>query len=193
MSVARAAPARSGKLSSGRNKSQTVFRGKVFSVALHRAVEPGGVPVVREIIHHSGSAVILPLLDDGRVVLIRQYRLAARQSLWELPAGGLKRGETALAAARRELTEETGFRASSWRRLVQFFPSPGILDERMTVFLARRIRVGAASPESDERITVRPFPPEQWQAMIRSGRIRDGKTLTALLYWAWLATAAGRS
>jgi ADP-ribose diphosphatase len=171
-----------------RDSSQTVFRGKVFTVARHSVVEPGGVPVVRDVVHHRGSAVIVPVLEDGRVVLVRQFRLAAGRPLWELPAGSLDRGETPLAGARRELAEETGYRSSSWRKLIEFFPSPGILDERMTLFLAREVRPGKASPESDERIEVRAFGAEQWQAMIRAGRIRDGKTLVGLLYWKWITT-----
>ena len=144
--------------------------------------------MVRDVIHHRGSAVIVPVLEDGQVVLVRQFRLAAGRSLWELPAGSLDRGETALAAARRELAEETGYRAASWRKLIEFFPSPGFLDERMTLFLARKVRPGEASPEGDERIQVQAFRTEQWQAMIRSGQIRDGKTLVGLLYWQWIAS-----
>ena len=189
MSLRSSATRKSGGPPGGkRNSSRTVFRGKVFSVARHSGREPGGVSVVREVVHHPGSAVILPLLEDGRIVLIRQFRLAAGRFLWELPAGGLDRGETALAAARRELAEETGYRASSWRKLIEFFPSPGILDERMTLFLARKIRSGKASPESDERIRLQSFGPDQWQAMIRSGRITDAKTLVGLLYWKWIAS-----
>ena len=169
-----------------RSNFKTVFRGRVFSVARHEVIEPGGIPVVRDVIHHSGSAVILPTLEDGRVVLVRQFRLAAGRSLWELPAGTRDRGETALATARRELSEETGYRASSWRKLLEFFPSPGILDERMTLFWAQKVRPGAASPEGDERIRVGSFSRAQWQSMIQSGQIRDGKTLVGLLYWRWI-------
>ena len=181
-SIRRARDASAGK----RSSSQTVFRGKVFSVARHSVIEPGGVAVVRDVVHHKGSAVILPVLEDGRVVLIRQFRLAAGRSLWELPAGSLDRGEKPLVGARRELAEETGYRASSWRKLVEFFPSPGILDERMTLFLARNVRPGEAFPESDERIEVRRFGTRQWEAMIGAGQIRDGKTLVGLLYWKWI-------
>jgi ADP-ribose diphosphatase len=190
VSIRKAAIRRSGNRSARKgNSSRTVFRGKVFSVARHAAVEPGGVPVVRDVIHHRGSAVIVPVLEDGQVVLVRQFRLAAGSSLWELPAGSLERGETALAGARRELAEETGYRSSSWRKLIEFFPSPGILDERMTLFLARKIHPGQASPESDERIVVRAFGTKQWQTMIRSGKIRDGKTLVGLLYWQWITSS----
>ena len=173
---------------SGRSRSvaEVVFRGKVFSVSRHVAVEPGGIAVVREVIHHGGSAVILPLLEDGRVVLIRQFRLPAGGFLWELPAGSLDRGETPLQTARRELAEETGYRASSWRKLMEFFPSPGFLDEKMTLFLAQKVRPGEPSPEGDEKIQVKSFHPAEWQDMIRSGQIRDAKTLVGLLYWHWI-------
>ena len=176
------------KTMSGRTRSvsKTVFRGSVFSVSRHAAVEPGGISVVREVIHHGGSAVILPLLEDGRVLLIRQFRLPADSFLWELPAGSLDRGETPLRAARRELAEETGYRSSAWRKLIEFFPSPGFLDEKMTLFLAAKVRPGEPSPESDERIRVRSFPAAEWQDMIRAGQIRDGKTLVGLLYWRWM-------
>ena len=132
--------------------------------------------------------MILPVLEDGRVVLIRQFRLAAGGLLWELPAGSLDPGETPLACARRELAEETGYRAASWRKLVEFFPSPGILDEKMTVFLASDIRPGKASPEEDEQIHVQAFDSAEWQAMIRLKKIRDAKTLVGLLFWKWSAT-----
>ena len=171
---------------SRRESGETVFRGKVFSVSRHRTTEPGGIAVTREVIHHGGSAVILPRLRDGRIVLIRQFRLPAGRFLWELPAGSIDGGETALQAAQRELAEETGYRASSWRKLIEFFPSPGFLDEKMTLFLAQGLRPGGASPEADEKIGMRSFRPEQWQRMIRSGQIRDGKTLVGLLYLQWL-------
>ena len=103
-----------------------------------------------------------------------------------MPAGSLDPGETALQAAWRELAEETGYRASSWRKLIEFFPSPGFLDEKMTLFLAEKVRSGEPSPESDEKIRVRPFHSAEWQDMIRSGQIRDAKTLVGLLYWRWI-------
>ena len=185
-SKAKVAPSPRKTAGKAHSVSETVFRGRVFSVSRHVAVEPGGISVVREVIHHGGSAVILSRLEDGRVLLIRQFRLPAGSFLWELPAGSLDRGETALQAARRELAEETGYRASSWRKLMEFFPSPGFLDEKMTLFLAEKVRPGEPSPESDEKIRVQPFHSAEWQDMIRSGQIRDAKTLVGLLYWQWI-------
>lgn len=171
-----------------RSSSQPIFRGKVFSVRRHSVVEPGGVPATRELVHHAGSAVILPRFRDGRIILVRQFRLAAGGSLWELPAGSLEKNETALHAAKRELAEETGYESSSWRKLVQYYPSPGFLDEKLTLFLARNIRPGPPCPESDERIRVRSFPMPELLSMMRTGKIRDGKTLLGLLYFQWLAS-----
>ena len=149
----------------------------------HAAVEPGGVSVVREVVHHRGSAVILPRLTDGRILLIRQFRLATGRSLWELPAGSLDPGETAFQTARRELIEETGYRASAWKKLLEFYPSPGFVDEKMTLFLAEGAQPGPAHPEPDERIRVRCFTAQQLQEMIENKKIRDGKTLVGLLYF----------
>ena len=169
--------------SRARSLAETVFQGRVFTVRRHTLVEPGGVQVIREIIHHNGSAVILPRLSDGRIVLIRQFRLAARDFLWELPAGSIDAGETARQTARRELEEETGYRSSQWRKLVEFYPTPGFLDERMTLFLAENVRPGTPRPEADERISVRSFAMAELLRMISTGKIRDGKTLVGLLYW----------
>ena len=100
-------------------------------------IEPGGVKATREVVCHRGSVVVLPRLDDGRVLLVRQFRYAAGKSLWELVAGGIELGETPAAAARRELLEETGYRARTLRPLFHFYASPGFLSERMFLFEAR--------------------------------------------------------
>ena len=138
---------------------------------------------VREVVHHGGSAVILPRFADGRILLIRQYRLAAGKPLWELPAGSIDKGETALQAAKRELAEETGYRSRSWRKLLEFYPSPGFVDEKMTVFLAETIRAGQANMEPDERIIARAFKMKEAIRMVRGGKIVDAKTLIGLLYF----------
>ena len=100
---------------------------------------------------------MMPVDDRGRILLVRQYRLPARQYLWELPAGRVDEGETPLQAARRELTEETGYRAKSWKKLAEFYPSPGFLAEKMTIFLATGLTAGEAKPMDDERIETRWF------------------------------------
>lgn len=168
-----------------------LYRGAVFDVRQDRVVEPGGVRAVRDVVVHSGSVVLLPVLSDGRVLLVRQYRHAVGRFLWELVAGRIDPGERPLAAARRELAEENGYRANSFRRLLAYFPTPGFLSERMVVYLVRGLRPGAARPEEDERLVVRGFSLRRLERMIRAGRIRDGKTILSLLFY--LRFAARRS
>ena len=165
--------------------SKTVFRGPVFSVTLDEVVEPSGVRARRDTVRHQGSVVVL-VVDDSqrvpRVLLLRQYRYPADASLWELPAGRIDRGETPLAGARRELIEETGFRARRWKRLFTYYSSPGFLDETMAIYEATGLTPGQAQPEDDEVIAKRFFPLPQAIGMIASGRIRDGKTIAGLLW-----------
>ena len=168
-------------------KSKTVFQGPVFKVVSQQVKEPDGVHVRRDIVCHPGSIVILALDEDrtrrrARVLLERQYRHAAGQRLWELPAGSLEPGENKLAAAKRELLEETGFTARKWQRALSFYVSPGFLTETMEVFLARQLTKGEAQPEEDERIAVRFFPLPQAVKMAMTGKIKDAKTL-ASLFW----------
>ena len=168
-------------------ESKTVFQGPVFKVVSQQVKEPDGVHVRRDIVCHPGSIVILALDEDlarrpPRVLLERQYRHAAGQRLWELPAGSLEPGENKLAAAKRELLEETGFTARKWQRALSFYVSPGFLTETMEVFLARQLTRGKAQPEEDERIAVRFFPLPQAVKMATTGKIKDAKTL-ASLFW----------
>jgi len=167
--------------------SKTVFKGPAFSVSSDRVREPSGLIARRDVVRHSGSAVILAVDDSGAepsVLLERQYRYAADDYLWELPAGRVDPGEKALAGAKRELLEETGYRASNWKQALFFYPSPGFLDETMTVYLARGLRPGAAQPEADESIECHLTPLSQALEMVRSGEICDGKTIASVL---WLA------
>lgn len=163
--------------------SKILYEGRVVKLRRDRIVEPGGVEATREIVAHPGSVVVLPLLPGNRVLLIRQYRYAAGQNLWELVAGGLEPRETVLQAARRELLEETGYRARRFRRLLSFFPSPGFVAEQMHLVLATDLTAGQAQPESDERISTRVFSVSELRKMLRANRIRDGKTLVGI---SWL-------
>ena len=163
--------------------SRVVYKGDVFSVRRDRVREPGGVVASRDVIAHQGSVVVLPVFSNGQILLIRQYRHAVSASLWELVAGRIELGESHPAAARRELAEETGYTAQHLRQLVSFYPSPGVMSERMIVFLATGLRAGTARPEEDERIKARKFAPAAIQRLMRSNNIRDGKSLTAILYY----------
>lgn len=176
--------------------SKVVYRGPVFGVRSDRVIEPGGVAVTRDVVTHHGSVVVLPVFPDRRILLIRQYRHAVGCSLWELVAGRVEPGEQPLAAARRELLEETGYTARRFRKLMKVFPTPGFVSEWMAVFLAEGLAAGIARPESDERITARLFTLRQLEGMMRRGTLRDGKSIAAILYYARFAkkrSSAGRS
>jgi ADP-ribose pyrophosphatase len=137
----------------------------------------------REIVRHPGAVVILPVLDDGRICLIQNYRVAVDRRLLELPAGTLEPGETPLETAHRELIEETGFRAKTIYPLCEFYMSPGILDERMFVFVARGLTAGEPAREAGEQIENLLVEPAELELMFREGKIQDSKTLSALLYY----------
>ena len=165
--------------------SQTVYEGPVFSVSTDYVQEPGGVKVRRDIIHHSGSVVVLAVDDSAaipRVLLERQYRHAAKEYMWELPAGRIDPGEKELEAARRELIEETGYRAAHWRRILKFYASPGFVAETMAVYLATGLREGEAEPEEDEIIHKRMVPLPTVVNMILKGTIKDAKTISSVLW-----------
>ncbi len=169
--------------------SKLSFQGKVFSVATEKVTEPGGVTSTRDVIRHNGSVVILAVdssqnAADPTILLERQYRHAANQFLLELPAGRIEPGEAPLAAAKRELIEETGFRSRRWSRLVRYYASPGFLAETMQVFLAEQIYPGVAQPEPDEKILLLQLPLSEVLHQIESGKIHDGKTILSVMLFA---------
>ncbi len=173
-------------------KSKTVFRGPVFYVTSDQVQEPSGICARRDIVRHPGSVVIMALDETGReprVLLARQYRYAVDDYVWELPAGRIDPGEDELAAARRELVEETGYTAAEWKRILFYYSSPGFLDETMAVYLARNLKRGRARPEEDEVIVRRFFPLSSLLLLLERGVVRDGKTLAAVL---WLAERKAR-
>ena len=175
--------------------SRTVYRGPVFWVSTDHVLEPAGIKVRRDVIHHSGSVVVLAVDDSGsvpRVLLERQYRHAAGDYLWELPAGRIDPGERELAAAKRELIEETGYRANRWRRILKFFASPGFVAETMAVYLATGLHAGEAEPEDDEVIQKRLLALPTIVKMILNGTIRDAKTIASVLWLDRIATQKHR-
>jgi ADP-ribose pyrophosphatase len=177
---------------SGRGKtvsSKTVFEGKVFWVTRDKVKEPGGVKATRDVIRHNGSVVILAVdtatnPKDPGILLIRQYRHAAGKVLLELPAGRIEKGERAIPAGKRELIEETGYRAKKWSVQVKYYASPGFLSETMTILLAEGLTLGEATPEDDERIELHMTPLSEVMRLILAGQIEDGKTLIGVLLYA---------
>jgi ADP-ribose pyrophosphatase len=162
--------------------SKKVFECEIFRVTEDRAVDPKSkFEIQRCIVRHPGSAVIMAIDEKNRVLLVRQFRLPAERYLWELVAGRLDPGETPLKAAKRELTEETGYKARQWSRITSFFPSPGYVQERMTLFAARGLTEGKATPMGDERIETGWFSRKEIAEMIRKGTIQDAKTLVGCL------------
>ncbi len=164
--------------------SRISFKGPVFHVTTDHVEEPGGIRARRDVIRHSGSVVVLALDNRRRILLERQYRHAAQSMMWELPAGRIDEGEPVVTAAKRELLEETGYTARSWKKILHFYVSPGFLDETMTIYLARDLQAGEAQPEVDEKIEVHFFPLSEARRMVLDGKIRDAKTIAGVL---WLA------
>jgi ADP-ribose pyrophosphatase len=174
--------------------SEVVYEGPLFRILHDKLIEPGGRESERDVIRHNGSVVIMAMdsskdKKDPWIVMERQYRHAARQFLWELPAGKLDPGEDALAGAKRELAEETGYSAKKWKPLVEYYASPGFLGESMRVFVAEGLVAGDAHPEDDERIEFRLVKLSEVLKMIEKGAILDGKTLSSVLLYARLKAA----
>jgi ADP-ribose pyrophosphatase len=164
-------------------KSEVLFEGRSFGVRRDEIVEPTGVRTAREVVTHPGSVVVLPVLPDGRIVLVRQYRHATGGYLWELVAGRMEPGEDPRAGAARELLEETGYRAKKLSVFLEVFPTPGFLQEKMFLLLAEGLSAGAAEPEEDEKLLVADYAPAQLKEMIRARKLRDAKTIAGLLYY----------
>jgi ADP-ribose pyrophosphatase len=165
--------------------SREVYNGPAFRVTADEVLEPSGVRTRRDIVRHSGSVVILAVDESGAepsILLERQYRHAARQLLWELPAGRIDEGENDLVAAKRELLEETGYTASKWKCILRFYASPGFLAETMNLYYARGLRPGKAQPEDDEVIHVRFVPLSAAVRMVMRGTIKDAKTISGILW-----------
>ena len=164
-------------------KSREVYKCSLFRVTEDRATDPSGFEIKRSVVRHAGSAVMMAVDERKRVLLVRQYRLPAEKYLWELPAGRLDPGETPLQAAKRELIEETGYRARTWTKLASFWVSPGYVQEKMTIYVATNLTEGEATPMDDERIEPRWFTRPELLRMIRAGKIEDAKTIVGITLW----------
>jgi ADP-ribose pyrophosphatase len=162
---------------------RTTHRGRLLAVDVLSWTDDDGRAVVREVVHHPGAVVVVPRLDDQRLVLVRNERVAVGERLLELPAGTLEPGEDPQAAAGRELAEETGYRAGRIRPLGEFYTSPGFCDELLRVFVAEELSPVGQNLDAGERIEVEVIARSDVMAMIADGRIRDAKTMAALLMW----------
>ena len=162
--------------------SHEPYRGPVFWITTDEVLEPTGIRVRRDVVRHTGSVVVLAIDEKSRVLLERQYRHAAGRFLFELPAGRIDEGESALAAGKRELLEETGYSARNWKRILRFWASPGFVAEAMSLYLASGLRPGSAHPEEDEAIDVQFVPLKKAVAMVVKGAIQDAKTIAGVLW-----------
>jgi ADP-ribose pyrophosphatase len=177
--------------------SKVSYQGPLFRVFSDDIREPNGKLTHRDVIRHNGSVVILAL-DKGKskrdplVLIERQFRHAAQQYLYEVPAGKMEEGEDHLAAAKRELLEETGYHAKKWTKVVKYFASPGFLGEWMQVFLAEGLTPGEAHPEEDESLELQLVPLSEILRLIEADKIRDGKTLISVLWYAHFARRGGK-
>ena len=160
--------------------SQKVFDGRIFKVTVDTVAE-GELTYQREVVHHPGSAVIVPVHDDGTVVLVRQYRHPTVRYLLEVPAGTLSDGERPDAGAARELEEELGLVAERLDKLTECFVSPGFLEEKMWIYLATGLSEGKAQPDEDEFLEIVRLPIGDALEMITSGEIQDAKTIIGLV------------
>jgi ADP-ribose pyrophosphatase len=163
------------------NDEQTLLQGRRFTVVEATLTRPDGMTVSCQFVRHLGSVAILPLLDDGRICLIRSGRVTVDKTLIELPAGTREPNETPLETARRELIEETGYRAQDFEELLSYYPSPGILSERMWIFVATGLTPGEHAREPNEQIENLIVTWHEALAMIDCSEIQDGKTILALL------------
>ena len=165
-----------------RISGEQVFAGRLLDVRRDVVRLPDGGEAVREYVRHPGAVLIVPLLEDGRVVLVRQFRYPHGRDFVELPAGKLEPGEPHLETAKRELAEETGYAAAEWRRLGVIHPSVGYTDEAIELWLAQGLSPGVPRPDGEEFLEVLELPLEEAVARVRDGRISDGKTAVALLW-----------
>jgi len=162
------------------HRTTNLYTGKIFDVVLEKVTLPNGAVKDREIVRHPGAAAMVPLLDDGRVVLIKQYRHAVGEFVWEIPAGTLEPDEAPVACAGRELVEETGYEAAKFEKLTEMLPAPGYTDEHIHIFLATGLTAVDQRLEDDEVLEVQPTVLDSALAMVTRGEIRDAKTIAGL-------------
>jgi ADP-ribose pyrophosphatase len=162
---------------------EIVYTGRRIAVGVDTFTAPDGTTVRRDFIQHPGAVVILPVLDAGHVVLLRNHRWVVGETLWEVPAGTREPDEPLEACARRELEEETGYTAAKWTYLGFLYASPGVLNEQLHLFVAEELTAGAMRPEADEELEPVTVPLAEAVRMCLAGEVKDAKTITSLLLW----------
>ena len=162
------------------NRRTVIKKGRVFDICSENITLPNGVSLDMEVIRHPGAAAIVPVMADGKILLLKQYRHAVGGFIWEIPAGTLDPGEDADACAARELTEETGYTADRIRKLAVITPLPAYSDERIHLYLATGLSRAGQNLDADELLFVHPTPLERALAMIYDGTIQDAKTIAGL-------------
>jgi 8-oxo-dGTP pyrophosphatase MutT (NUDIX family) len=162
------------------NKSVTLHKGRVFTLLRENITLDNGVTVDLDVIRHPGASAVVAVSDDNKLILIKQFRHAVGDYIWEIPAGTLDPDETYLECAKRELVEETGFSANNWRKLGEIIPVPGYSDERIRIFLATGLVSAQQDLDKDEVLAVHEIRMADAIDMIRKGAILDGKTITGL-------------
>lgn len=172
--------------------SREVYRGRLLKLELLQIEEPDGQTRSREVVRHPGAVAIVPILGE-KVLLVRQHRAPLGRALWEIPAGTVEPGEEPLECAKRELAEETGYEAREWRRLAEFYTTPGFCDERMTLFFAKGLEPAAGhKPTEDESLEVREFTLAEVEQMLCRGELEDAKTIIGLAVIPALLQGQGR-
>ena len=160
-------------------EKHTLYKGFIINLRVDDALLPDGRPCKREMVEHPGGAAVL-CVEEGKVLLVRQFRYAYGEELLEIPAGKLDKGEDPVHAAARELEEETGRVAERVEKLFTLYPTPGYTNEKLHVFLAHGVHMGHVNPDDDEFVSVVRIPLADVSAMIADGRIRDAKTIAAV-------------
>jgi ADP-ribose pyrophosphatase len=163
--------------------SERIFDGRIIQLKVDDVLLPNGKTAKREIVHHPGAVAVLPLTDDGKMIAVRQFRKPLELTIVEIPAGKLEKGEDPLACAKRELEEETGYRAERFEHLSSFYTSPGFADELLHLYVATGLQAGETRPDEDEFVEVLALTLDEAHELHRAGKIRDAKTVLALFAW----------
>jgi ADP-ribose pyrophosphatase len=165
------------------HEKTNIYAGKIFDVFVEEVTLPNGAIKKREVVRHPGAAAMVPLLDDGKVVLVKQYRHAVGKFIWEIPAGTLEAGEDAMTCAHRELVEEIGYEATHLEKITEILPAPGYTDEHIHIFVATGLTLVDQNLEDDEVLEVEVVPLGGAMEMILKGEIQDAKSIVGILVY----------